>query len=305
MSTGATTLTADTRPHWLAKIGDYVELTKPRIMMLELVAVVAAMWLAVEMTGSALWTASVIASTIIGTALLAASANAINMYIERGLDRMMTRTAGRPLPSGRLAPWQAAAFGVATLSVGVTVLALGANWLTALIGVVSWFLYVAVYTPMKTRSTFNTTVGAVSGALPILMGWTAGGGGFDLTAAGLFGVLMLWQYPHFMAIAWLCREDYARAGYQMSTVVEPTGLRAGAVAVIGAALLLPVGLLPGVASNGAAPMYATAAVLLAVGLMLAAALFLVSRTDRSAKRLLRASLLYLPLWLLATWLLLP
>ena len=305
MSTGATTLNADARPSFLSRVGDYVELTKPRITILELVAVVAAMWLAVRTTGSGLWTAGVVASTLIGTTLLAASANALNMYLERRLDRLMSRTADRPLPTGRLAPVQAATFGVATLSIGFTTLAIGANWLTALMGLASWFLYVAIYTPMKTRSTFNTTVGAVSGALPILIGWTAGGGAFDLTAAGLFGVLMLWQYPHFMAIAWLCREDYASAGYKMSTVVDPSGLRAGAIAVVGAAALLPVGLLPGVAAVGAAGWYAAAALLLAVGLTVASIAFLVSRTDNSARRLLRASLLYLPLWLLATWLLLP
>lgn len=294
MSTGATTLAIPrsqvTSP---SRLRDFVELAKPRITILELVTAVAGMYLATH----AQWSPLVVGATLLGAGLLAASANSLNMYLERRLDAKMTRTADRPLPAGRMAPAEAAVFGVATVSIGFTLLVLGVNWTTALLGLASWFLYVAVYTPLKTRTPLNTFVGAISGALPIVMGWTAGGGALDATALGLFLVLFLWQYPHFMAIAWLCKDDYAAAGYKMDTVVEPTGARAGALAVAGAALLLPAALLPAIRTDYSAQNYAVLASLFTLAFVAAAAAFLVRRNDRSARLLLRASLLYLPAWM--------
>lgn len=272
---------------------DFLELSKPRITVLELVTAVAGLYLA---AGSAMPPVESI-GLLVGAGLLGASANALNMYLERRLDRLMQRTANRPLPSGRMAPVDAARFGFAAVSLGLTVLVLMVNWTTALLGILSWFLYVAIYTPLKTRSPFNTTIGAVSGALPIVMGWTAGGGALDVTALGLFLVLFLWQFPHFMAIAWLCKDDYQAAGYQMSTVVEPTGARAGAVAVAGAAMLLPATLLPVQDTTFSAVPYMALVTLINLMLLVVAGRFLWGRHDRSARRLLRASLLYLPLWL--------
>ncbi|MEM6328818.1 MAG: heme o synthase [Planctomycetota bacterium] len=309
MSTGATTLSAPSAsaPAVAAtrsRLADYVELAKPRITILELVTVVAAMRLAVAAGGVA-WEWGSVVAMLVGTTLLAASANALNQVLEARFDALMTRTANRPLPAGRMSRLEAAVFGTASVAIGVTLLAVGVNGLTAAIGLTSWLLYVGAYTPMKRVTTWNTFVGAVSGALPIVMGWTAGGGGLDpRVALGLFLVLFLWQYPHFMAIAWLCREDYARAGYKMTTVVEPTGRRAATLAVAGAVLLAPASLLPAMGLGGS-PVYASVVVVLAVLQFAVAAMFYRRRDDRSARRLLRASLLYLPAWMLTLSLCLP
>lgn len=304
MSTGATTL-ANATPAVRGRLADYVELAKPRITILELVTVVAAMQLAIASGGGA-WNAGVAIAMVLGTSLLAISANTLNQYLEVRYDRLMTRTADRPLPAGRMRMREAAVFGVASVAIGVTLLAFGVNALTAWLGLLCWFLYVGVYTPMKRVSPWNTLVGAISGALPIVMGWTAGGGQLDMAAAGLFAVLLLWQYPHFMAIAWLCREDYAAAGYKMTTVVEPTGRRAGAHAMVGAALLAPASLLPAIAlSSTGAVFYACAVLVLAAALFYVAARFYQNRCDATARKLLRGSLIYLPVWMLLLVLCLP
>jgi protoheme IX farnesyltransferase len=159
-------------------------------------------------------------------------------------------------------------------------------------------IYVLAYTPLKTRSPLNTAVGAVSGALPILIGWTATGSAIDIRTLALLAVMFLWQFPHFMAIAWLYRGDYARAGHKMLTVVDPTGLRAGAQAVIGALVLVPVSLVPALSPQAGSPaLYGVWALLLGLAQLAAAVAFLVSRNDRTARLLLRASLLYLTCWM--------
>lgn len=307
MSTGAAvTIAADAAPPTTlrARLADYATLAKPRISLLELITVGVAYRLAVAAGGE--WSATAFAVLMVGTALLAASANTLNQYLEIKQDRRMRRTADRPLPAGRMRPSEAAWFGLASLAVSVTLLAFGVGAVPAAIGLVCWWLYVGVYTPLKRYSTLNTTVGAVSGALPIVMGWTAGGGPLDGVALGLFAVLLLWQYPHFMAIAWLCRDDYARGGYQMSTVVDPTGRWAGVQAVVGAALLAPASLYPAAMMVGDGSVtYACLAVLLSLGQLAFAVGFYRKRNDRTARLLLRSSLLYLPGWMLALSLCLP
>jgi protoheme IX farnesyltransferase len=172
------------------------------------------------------------------------------------------------------------------------------NLLTAILGLVSWILYVLIYTPLKTRSPFNTTVGAVAGAIPVLMGWVATGASLNLTAWSLATVLFLWQFPHFMAIAWLYRQDYAIAGHKMLTVVDPTGARAGAQAVLGAALLVPVSLIPAVIPTGGSPLlYLTWTFALGAVQAALAIRFAIFRDTHSARLLLRASILFLPAWL--------
>lgn len=311
MSSGASSFAATrettglaARQNVMAKLADYVQLSKPRITVLELITVVAAMRLAVA-AGLGDWNGGVVFSLLVGTTLLAASANALNQYLERRQDGIMRRTANRPLPAGRMRPVEAALFGIASVAVGSTILAVGVNALTAGVGLLSWFTYVAIYTPMKRYSTFNTTIGAVSGALPILMGWTAGGGTLDLTALGLFMVLFLWQYPHFMAIAWLCREDYGKAGYQMATTVDSTGRRAGAQAIAGASLLIPASLLPAIGVSAAGGLYSLLMVLIGLAQLVVAFQFARKRNDLQARRLMRASLLYLPAWMLVMSVLLP
>jgi protoheme IX farnesyltransferase len=240
----------------------------------------------------------VLLHTVLGAALVAASAGALNQWWERAGDARMIRTARRPLPAGRLAPWQVMLFGLATLVLGAVELTVWVNLLTASVALATWAIYVLVYTPLKTRSPLNTAVGAVSGALPILIGWTATGAAIDTRALALLAVMFLWQFPHFMAIAWLYRADYERAGQQMLTVVDPTGLRAAAQAVVGALVLLPVSLVPALSPAAGSPAVYCAWTLVLGGLQATAAvLFLIRRDDDSARRLLRASLVYLTCWM--------
>jgi protoheme IX farnesyltransferase len=236
--------------------------------------------------------------TVLGAALVAASAGAMNQWWERLTDARMPRTANRPLPAGRLTPRQVLVFGVVTLVLGEAALAAGATPLAASMALATWLIYVVVYTPMKTRSPLNTAVGAASGALPILIGWTATGAPIDTRALAVAAVMFLWQFPHFMAIAWLYRSDYARAGQRMLTVVDPTGLRAGAQAVIGALVLIPVSLVPALSPQSGSPViYCSWALLLGIAQLAAASAFMFHRTDYTARRLLRASLAYLICWM--------
>ena len=277
-----------------ARLRDYIELTKPRIVMLELVTVVVAAHLAMP------WgiPTGVLLHTVVGAALVAASAGAFNQWWEQSTDALMMRTSVRPLPAGRLTPREVVVFGVVTLVIGLTELGAGVSLLTAGVALATWLIYVLAYTPLKTRSPLNTAVGAISGALPILIGWTATGAAIDMRALALLGVMFLWQFPHFMAIAWLYRKEYARAGQRMLTVVDPSGLRAGAQAVVGALALVPVSLVPAMSPQAGSPViFSFWTLALGVMQVVAAILFLSRRDDRSARRLLRASLVYLICWM--------
>jgi len=272
---------------------DYLELTKPKIAVLELVTVAAAALLA-GLDGRLLLHA------LVGTTLVASSASALNQWWERQRDCFMRRTANRPLPAGRLTAGEVLLFGAVTVVLGVAYLAVLVNPLTAILGAFSWVLYVLIYTPLKSRTSANTLVGAVAGAMPILMGWSAMGQPLDLKAFTLFLIVFLWQFPHFMAIAWLYKADYAAAGLKMLPVVEPTGLRAGAQAALAALVLVPVSLVPAVIpleGNWLPPqiyMYFGWALLLGVGQLACAITFFYRLDDPSARRLLHASLIYLP-----------
>jgi len=185
-----------------------------------------------------------------------------------------------------------------TVSLGTLWLILKVNWLTAALGLASWIIYVAIYTPLKTRTPLNTAVGALAGALPLLMGWSATGQPLTLTAYALAGVLFLWQFPHFMAIAWIYRQDYGKAGHKMLSVVDPSGWRCGLQAIIGALFLIPVSLIPAVLPAGRSPIsYSLWAIALG-GIILALSIrFAFERDDRSARLLLKATLIYLPAWM--------
>lgn len=276
------------------RFADYLELTKPRIVILELIVASAAACLAAPHTLDF----SVVVMALAGTGLVAASASIANQWWERHSDTLMPRTANRPLPSGRVTGREAAVLSALCLTVGTAILVWQVNMTTAILGVSSWIVYVLVYTPLKRRTTFNTTVGAVAGATPILMGWTATGTPLTLTACSLAMVLFLWQFPHFMAIAWLYRRDYAAAGHQMLTVVDPTGIRAGAQAVLGAVFLVPVSLIPAIVPTGGSPLlYLTWTFVLGVAQAGLAIRFAIFRDTPSARMLLRASILFLPMWL--------
>jgi len=296
MSTTPLTI-APARPALLARALDYVELTRPKIALMELVVVLAAGLVA---TWNQPADPAVILHAMLGTLLVAASASAANQWLERHSDRRMPRTANRPLPAARLSPAEVAAFAAVTLLAGGLYLGLLVNLAALGWALASWTIYVLVYTPLKRLSPINTAVGAVAGALPVLIGWSATGAAIDVRALSLTLVLFLWQFPHFMAIAWLYRRDYAQGGSQMLTVVDPTGRRAGWQAVAAALALLPVSLVPVLASPGLGPvLYVVLAVGLGAGQLALSGLFWHQATDARARLLLRASLVYLPTVLLA------
>src|ERR1700722_13347355 len=197
----------------------YVVLTKPDVTFLVVITTVAGFYLG--SVGSMEWMRLV--QTLCGTLLVAGGTAALNQYIERDTDSVMRRTAARPLPTGILQPNEVLWFGVATIAAGTIWLALAINALAALIALATSVSYLAAYTPLKTRTTLATAVGAIPGALPPLIGWAAARGNLSGGAWVLFAILFIWQFPHFMAIAWMYREDYARAGIQMLPVVDKKG----------------------------------------------------------------------------------
>ena len=295
MSTSTMSLARAATGRW-SRLADYWELTKPRIALLVLVVVAATAFIVRD--GWPAW--NLVANVLLGTALVSASGSALNQWLERKTDALMDRTAPRPLPGGRLREAEVIRFATATLAAGLGVLWLAVNAETALLGLLTWTLYVWVYTPLKTRTCLNTAVGAVAGAMPILIGWSAvrlpGESWLDVRMLSLFTLVFLWQFPHFMAIAWLYRHQYGRAGLKMLPVVDATGRRAGMQAFLAAALLLPISLLPvlGGADLGAL-LFAVTALLLGAGQLVCALWFLTRRNDHAARRLLQASLVYLPL----------
>lgn len=287
----STTVLSIERRHslWLARCAGYVELTKPKIAALILVTVAVAGFVG-RWGQPSPWA---IMHALLGTLLIAASASALNQWLERGRDALMKRTADRPLPAGRLSAGEVVLFASISVVSGVFYLGLLVSWATAALGLLTWTLYVWVYTPLKARTALNTAIGAVAGAMPVLMGWSAAGAPLDLRAAALFLVVFLWQFPHFMAIAWIYRHQYDSAGLKMLTVVDPSGRRAGVQAVLSALALLPVSFVPAVDVPGAS-FYVVAAFVLGVGQLACAVLFCASRNDAAARRLLQASLVYLP-----------
>jgi heme o synthase len=293
---------AQPRAAVIGRFADYIELTKPKIAVLELVVVLAAGVVAS-------WGAPdpiLLLNAMVGTLFVAASASAANQWLEVRRDSRMARTSSRPLPAGRLCSWEALCFSVVCLVMGGIQLAWFVNLPCAFWALATWVIYVLIYTPLKTQSPANTAVGAVAGALPVFIGWSAVGAAIDGRALALFLVLYLWQFPHFMAIAWLYRRDYAQAGHQMLTVVEPTGRRAGWQAVVAALALVPVSIVPVLSSPGlGGVLYVAGACLLGAGQLVLACMFWQEANDLRARLLLRASLVYLPtllvMLMLAPW----
>jgi protoheme IX farnesyltransferase len=236
--------------------------------------------------------------TCLGTMLASSSANALNQAYERVNDGQMRRTLNRPLPAGRMSRAHALAFAAITGAGGVWLLLEKTNETTAALGAANIALYAAVYTPLKQLSVLNTWVGAVVGAVPPLMGWAAASGGLDVGAAILASGLYFWQMPHFMALAWLCRADYAAGGYKMLSLIDPTGKRTAACALRNCMYLLPLGALAtylGVTT----PYFAYESAFITGGMLLTAAKFYSSPSQRNARLLFRASLLHLPIFMIA------
>jgi protoheme IX farnesyltransferase len=272
------------------RAADYLELTKPRIAVLVLVTVGAGALLAAGKSVDV----ALLVHAVAGTALVAAGASALNQLLERTRDARMRRTENRPLPAGRLQPAEVLLFGLLLAAAGMVYLVLALPTITAaVVAAVTFVGYVAVYTPLKPVTTLNTMVGAIPGALPPVIGWTAVRGEIGPEALALFGILFVWQLPHFLAIAWIYREDYARAGYRMLPVVDPDGARTARRMVGYCVLLLVVSVAP-VFFGPAHGLYLAGAVLLGTGFLARAAAFAGERTDRRARKVLRASLLYLP-----------
>ncbi len=272
-----------------SRAADFAELTKPRIT--SLVLVTAAVGYAVGGVG----TFSIFRFLLFmaGTALLCAGASALNQHAERDADARMARTSRRPLPAGRLRPEEALVFGLALSGAGLALLVF-VNPLTLLLGAASLSIYVLVYTPLKRVTSLSTVVGAVPGALPPLMGWAAARGSIGDAGLGLFAILFLWQLPHFLAIGWLYREDYARGGFAMLAVTDRDGSSSGRQAVLYATALLPVTLAAGLLA-AAGKSYLWGALVLGLAFLGCAAAFAWRRTAPAARLLFLSSVLYLPL----------
>jgi protoheme IX farnesyltransferase len=230
---------------------------------------------------------------LIGTALVAGGTNALNQIAERDVDALMARTAGRPLPSARLDVREAMVFAWFIGATGVLYLALLVNGTTSILAAITLASYVFVYTPLKRRTPLSTLIGAVPGALPIVGGWTAASGALDARAAILFGILFLWQLPHFLALSWIYRDEYARAGLQMLSVQDPDGRATFRQAALHAAALVPISLAPAVVGMGG-PLYFVGAALLSGGYLWASVRAAQSTSHGAARRLFAASLIYLP-----------
>jgi protoheme IX farnesyltransferase len=272
------------------RMSAYVELTKPRITFL--IVLTSAAGFALASQGRIDFVRML--SALFGIGLLSSGIATLNQYAERDLDGLMRRTATRPLPTGKLAPWEALAFGAGiTIAAEIYLLAF-VNPLSALLGLTVIAGYVFAYTPLKTRTSLSTMVGAFPGAVPPLIGWTAARDSISIEGWVLFAILFLWQFPHFLAIAWMYREDYSRAGILMLPVVEPDGRVTAQQIVVYTLMLLPVSLLPTVLGMSGR-IYLVGAALLGLLFLYSSLRAAFSMSRQHARRLLLASVLYLPL----------
>lgn len=272
------------------RVSSFVELTKPRIA--SLVSMTAAVGYLAGASTPIPWTG--LAHLIVGTALAAGGASALNQTIERRIDGKMRRTMLRPIPSGRVSAIEAGAFGCALSAAGCAYLWAAVNGLTALLAALTLASYLGAYTPLKRITSLNTVVGAIPGALPPVGGWAAARGGVGLEAWILFAILFLWQLPHFLAIAWIYRDDYARADLAMLPCQDDSGAMTGRQVALYTLALTPVSLAPSV-SGMAGAFYFAGALALGCAFTAFAGRMAWKRSAVSARRLLTASLLYLPL----------
>ncbi len=271
---------------------DYLTLAKPRLNLLVLITTLTGLYLA----SPAGVPQAILLHTLVGTALVASGAAALNQAWERETDSHMRRTRNSPVPAGRMRAAEGAWFGALLSIAGLLELAIAVNVVCATVAALTLASYVFVYTPLKRRTSLSTLVGAIPGALPPVIGWTAATGTITLPALVLFGIVFFWQMPHFLAIAWLHRADYAAAGIPLLPVLEPDGRRTGQQALVYSAALWPVSLMPALVGLAGLPYVIVASVL---GLMLIglSALFARDRSVPAARRLFLFSITYLPsLW---------
>ena len=272
------------------RTADFLTLTKPRLNFLVLLTTLGGMYLATP-AGIAIAT---VFHTLIGTFLVAGGAAALNQVWERRTDSLMRRTRARPIPVGRVTAREGTWFGGTLSTIGLVELALGVNVMSAAVAAFTLCSYVLVYTPLKRRTSLAMLVGAVPGALPPVIGWAAATGSIALGAWVLFGIVFFWQMPHFLAIAWMYRDDYAAAGMRMLPVLEPDGRKTAQQALVYAAALWPVSLMPALVGLGGVT-YTAVATILGVVLIALAAQFVRDRSTVKARRLFLYSLIYLPL----------
>ena len=274
-------------------LADFVTLTKPRVNVLVVFTTFVGLRVAAPAADLAL-----LVHTLVGTALVASGAAAFNQVLERDVDARMRRTRARPLPDARLGVLEAVWFAVVLSAAGLVELALGANLLAAGVALATIASYALAYTPLKRVTSLSTVVGAVPGALPPVIGWTAGRGELSIEAAILFAIVFLWQMPHVLAVSWLYREDYERGGIRVLPVVEPDGASTARQTVTYSAALIPVSLVPVLVGLGGG-IYVSGALVAGFGMLLASVEFARQRTAARARRLFVISIFYLPaLWIL-------
>jgi protoheme IX farnesyltransferase len=276
-----------------SRLSAYLELTKPRVNLLVVLTAATGFYMAsggrVDLV--------LLLHTLFGTALVAGGSAALNQYLERDLDGRMRRTWGRPLPSGRLTPTEALVFGAGLVSLGSIYLLLLVNGMTSLLGIVTAFLYLSIYTPLKTRTSYCTAIGSIPGALPPLMGWAGAAGTLDFQALGLFLILLLWQFPHFLAISWAYRRDYEKGGFSMLSGADPDGRRTSVRVIIYTLILFGTSLLP-VSSGLTGDVYLAGAIALGVGLLLLGFQAAWVRSISAARKLSLGTIVYLPVLLI-------
>jgi heme o synthase len=273
---------------------DYVALAKPRLNML----VVASTLAGYAMGDGEPLGALRVAGLLLGTFCVAGGASAFNQVIERDTDALMRRTRTRPIPAQRLQSFEGLLFAAAITLAGLLITAATSNLLAAAVSLTTLLVYVAVYTPLKRRTSFSTVIGAIPGALPPIIGWAAVANELPIKAWTLFGIMFLWQLPHFLAIAWMCRDDYTRAGFPMLPVIEPDGRSTGRQSVVYSAALIPLSLAPTL-MHMTGDAYFAGALLLGVLFLWLSVRFARTRADADARRVFFGSILYLPLlWIL-------
>jgi heme o synthase len=270
---------------------DYIALTKPRITWLILMSTGVGYFFGLKGAGPGNW--AILLHTLIGTGLIASGTAALNQWYERDADLLMRRTSARPLPSGKMTAPRALWFGIALAVLGFTELALWVNVLSALLGAFTLASYLFIYTPLKQRSQLSTVIGALPGAMPPLMGYAASHGSLTPEAWTLFAILFIWQFPHFLAIAWMYREDYARAGIRMLPVVEPDGMSTGRQIILYASTLIPVSLFPFLLGMSG-KIYLVGALILGGWFLYTGFRVAFDLTNVRARRVLLASIIYLP-----------
>ena len=274
-------------------MNDLFVLTKVRLNMLVVLTTAAGYYMGAQ--GPVHWLQMTM--VCLGTALVALGSAAFNQIKERHVDALMERTKTRPMPQQRMTVQYAQAVGYGTTIAGLALLVYFGNWLAAAIALVTTLLYVLIYTPMKLKSSLATVVGAIPGALPPMIGWAAARGSVDLVSWTLFLIMFLWQMPHFLAIAWMCRDDYARAKMPMLSVLDTDGSMTGRQAVIYAAALVPFSVAP-MLFGMATRVYGIGALVLGVMLVAVAIGFAVNRSRENARTLFLATITYLPLLLI-------